>query len=179
MSASYRVRQFVRAAGAWFQPQKTDEVRRYLPPGALDLFLSMPRYDRQHALNVLHTLQERGHNNPDLLAAALIHDVGKTVQQDGAEGTKGAGALRLGHRVAVVLMRALWPGLLERIGQDRAGSWQQPFYVQQHHAAISADLAQQAGCSPRTVALIQRHEDQPDEADAPLLVALRAADNVN
>ncbi len=150
----------------------------------------MPRYDRRHGLNVLRTLQERGHTDPDLLAAALLHDAGKT-----GRGEKG-GVLRLWHRVAVVLMRALWPSLLERLGgpmppgshgSHSCGHWQQPFFVQKHHAAIGAELAHQAGCSSGTVALIRRHEDPPGQAEDssdllsadPLLAALQAADGVN
>jgi putative nucleotidyltransferase with HDIG domain len=171
MLVMYRVRQFVRAAGAWTQPEDLAEIRRHLSPTATDLFRAMPRYDRQHSLQVFHTLAERGHTDPDLLRAALLHDVGKTVRQ--------ATPLRLGHRVVVVLMRAFWPGLLERIGQDRPRSWRQPFHTQQHHAAIGAMLAQQAGCSLRTVELIRRHEDLPGQTDDPLLAALQAADSAN
>jgi hypothetical protein len=171
MSAVYRVRQFLQAAGARLQPEDAEEVRRYLSPAAVELYQAMPRYDQQHALQVLRALQSRGHTDPDLLAAALLHDVGKTVRQ--------AGALRLWHRVAVVLMRAFRPGLLERIGEDRPGSWRQPFYVQQQHAALGAELAQAAGCSARTAELILYHEDRTSQQPDPLLVALRAADDVN
>jgi putative nucleotidyltransferase with HDIG domain len=174
VSVVYRVRQFIRAAGTWVEPENTGSalVGTYLSREALDLFQAMPGYDRHHALNVLHTLQERGHTDSDLLTAALLHDVGKTVRQ--------SGALRLWHRVAVVLMRAFWPDLLERIGEDHPDSWRQPFFVQQHHAAIGADLARQAGCSPSVVELILRHEDPPVQVeDDPLLAALQASDSVN
>lgn len=137
----------------------------------MELFRAMPRYDRRHALGVLHTLQEWQYNDVDLLAAALLHDVGKTARQ--------AGALHLWHRVAVVLMDALGPGLLERIGKDRKGTWQEPFFVQRHHAALGAELARQADCSPKTVGLVLHHEDPSAGADDPLLAALQAADAVN
>ncbi len=173
MSAIYRVRQFVRAAGALAAPAGSEEhlVGRYLPPAGLRLFQLMPAYDRRHTLDVLRTLEDRGHTEPDLLAAALLHDVGKTAHE--------AGSLQLWHRVAVVLMRKFAPGVLEQMGRDQATTWRQPFYVQQHHAAISAELARQAGCSPRTVELIRRHEEPADPADDPLLAALKAADSEN
>lgn len=173
MSAAYRVQQFIQAVGAWFWPEKVEEALliRYLSPQGVELFRTMPRYDQQHALRVYRTLQQQGHEQPDLMAAAWLHDVGKTAPR--------SGRLRLWHRVAVVLMRAFWPGLLERVGQDKPGSWRRPFYVQQHHAAIGAELALEAGCSPATVDLVRQHEDPPGQTDDPLLAALHAADSAN
>jgi putative nucleotidyltransferase with HDIG domain len=171
MSAIYRVRQFVWAAGAWVRPEDLAQAQRYLSPASLGLFRAMPRYDRRHGLDVLQACLEDGHIETDLLAAALLHDVGKTVHP--------SGRLRLWHRVAAVLLRTLGPGLLAEIGRDRSGSWRQPFFVQQHHAALGAELARQAGCSERTVELILRHEDPPGRTEDPLLAALQAADSTN
>lgn len=173
MSAVYRVQQFVRAAGTWLRPGEVDSavLDRCLSPEAIDLFRAMPRYDRQHAFNVLRALQEAGHADPDLLAAALLHDVGKTVRQ--------VGMVRLWHRVAVVLMEAFWPSLLAQLGENETDGWRRPFFVQQQHAAIGAELARQIGCSPRTVELIRCHEDRPVQVGDRLLAALQAADNVN
>ena len=173
MSAVYRVQQFIQAVGAWFWPEEIEKalLSRYLSPLGVDLFRTMPRYDQQHALRVYRTLQQQGHEELDLLAAAWLHDVGKTAP--------GSGGVRLWHRVAAVLVRAFRPGLLEQIGRDKREGWRRPFCVQEHHAAISAELAQQAGCSGATVDLIRRHEDPPSPADDPLLAALRAADGEN
>lgn len=178
MSAVYRVRQFARAAGAWIWPDRVGGDRTsqglpdaYLSPAGLALFQAMPRYDRAHALAVFDALQEAGHGDPDLLAAALLHDAGKTVHPKGR--------LHLWHRVAAVLVRVWQPGLLEQVGQDRPGSWRRAFFVQAHHAELSAELARQAGCSPRTAALIRHHEDPPDTSQDPVLAALQAADSRN
>ena len=173
MSALYRVRQFVRAAGSWIGSDDTDVeiAANYLPPAGVKLFQGMSRYDRQHALKVVHTLEQQGHTERDLLAAALLHDAGKTVTQ--------AGRVRLWHRVAVVLMHVFWPGLLERLADSGQEGWRRPFYVQLAHAAIGAEAARQAGCSETTVDLIRRHEDAIGLADVPLLAALQAADSEN
>jgi hypothetical protein len=172
VSVVYRVRQFLRAVGAWIQPREaaTTLAGCHLPATALDLFLAMPRYDQQHALCVLRTLQGMGFNDPDLLAAALLHDVGKTGDR---------ARLRLWHRVAVVLMRAFAPDLLTRIAQNRPGHWRHPFFVQLHHAEIGAMLAQEAGCSPGTAELIRRHEDPLGRTHDPRLAALYTADSMN
>lgn len=171
MPAIYRVRQFLRAVGSGLRPVPEDEFGAYLGPEAVRVFGQMPRYDRLHALQVLRTLKAQGQRDPDLLAAALLHDAGKTVRPEGA--------LRLWHRVAVVLMRAFRPKLLEQLGEDSPGSWRRPYYVQTHHADLGAELAHRVGCSPVTVELIRRHEDPPGTSDDALLVALQAADSQN
>ena len=173
MSALYRVRQFVGAMVARLRPQGVDLalVEHYLPPEARDLFRAMPRYDQRHATEVLRTLQANGYDDRDLMAAALLHDAAKSA------GPRAR--VRLWHRVAFVLMQAVWPGLLERVARDQPGSWRQPFYVARHHPELSARLALEAGCSPRTAELIRDHEGRPDECNDPLVAALRAADEVN
>jgi hypothetical protein len=177
----------MQAVGARIRPVEVDEalLGRFLTPQAVHLFLSMPGQDRQHALNVFRSLQQAGHDDPNLLAAALLHDVGKGVAQ-GDDGASSVGSgvphregPRLWHRVAVVLMRAFWPSLLEQLGQEDRRDWRRPFYIQQYHPQLGAELARQAGCSPVTVGIIRRHEDPPDQKDEPLLAALRAADGTN
>ena len=187
MSAAYRVRQFIQAAGAWIRPVEVEEalLGRYLSPQAVRLFLAMPSQDRQHALNVFHSLQQEGYDDPDLLAAALLHDVGKGVTQGevavspAGQGVPYREGPRLWHRVVVVLMLTFWPGLLEQLGQEDRDGWRRPFYIQQHHPALGAELARQAGCSPVTVDIIRHHEDPPGQKDELLLAALRAADGTN
>jgi len=149
----------------------SEQVRRYLSAEALALFGAMPRHDRRHGVAVMRTLQQQGYSEPDLMAAALLHDAGKTA----APG----GRLTLPHRVLVVLLDALSPNLVAKIGQDRPGSWRRPFFVQQHHAAIGAELAQRAGCSPSTVELIRSHEASRGRAEEPLLAALQRADDMS
>jgi hypothetical protein len=173
MSAIYRVQQFVRAAAAWIQSpgEEWDLAERCLPPAGWNLFQAMPPYDQQHGLRVARTLREEGHTDPDLLAAALLHDAGKTAGQQGA--------LTLGHRVATVLLRAFCPAVLAKLGREAAPGWGQGFYVQTHHAAIGAELARRADCSSRTVDLILHHENRSSGLDDPLLAVLQAADDRN
>jgi len=191
MTASYRVRQFIQAASAWLQPAlgigpaaqvqaadrtggfaaESSEARRYLPAEALKLYEAMPRYDRRHGLAVMQTLQAEGHTDPALMAAALLHDAGKSAVV--------GGRLTLWHRALVVLMNALSPNLVGQIGQDQPGSWRWPFFVQMHHAEIGAELAQYAGCSGCTAELIRSHEAPRGQTDGALLAALQRADDLN
>ena len=121
----------------------------------------MPTADRRHALDVAGRLVAAGHYDPDLLAAALLHDA--------AKGHR----MRLWHRVGGVLLEAISPRVLARLASAAEGSWRYPFHLYLHHAALSADAALAAGCTPRAAAFI-RESAEPE--DAPLATALRRAD---
>lgn len=184
----YRVGQF--AMSLW--PRVAQDERAlltlWLPPKAANLFLSMGRRDQRHSLNVFYTLRSAGLEQPDLLAAALLHDVGKSAY----EGRR----LRLWHRVAIVLLAAFAPRQLARLSargdtcRCQPQSWRYPFYLHAAHPELGARLAQEAGCSELTVALIRRHQmrllaDQPSVMLRPegdeesLLATLQAADDAN
>src|SRR5262245_53175210 len=101
-----RLRQGIRALLAWARPVNFDRASNVLSPELLSLFRQMRRSEQQHSLNVLRTLQGWGYNDPALLTAALLHDVGKT-----------RAPFHLWDRVLVVLTRAAAPALATRLGQ--------------------------------------------------------------
>jgi len=169
----YRVSQFFRALVAWVPKRELGLLSEYLTPSQVELFRRMPRSDQRHGLDVFYALRRKHRHDRDLLAAALLHDVGKS-----------GGRLRLWHRVLIVLIRAVRAPLLDRLALDEPRSWRYPFFVHQHHPELGAELAQAVGCSPATVGLIRRHQEptasnplrtRQDE----LLAALQEADGVN
>ena len=160
----HRVGQFVAHVRARVDPSEEALVERVLPPSAQMLFREMPVADRRHGLDVAHRLLASGHDDRDLLAAALLHDAGKGHR------------LRLWHRVTGVLLEAVAPGALRRLASPDPGSWRYPFHIYLHHEAISAQMAVSAGCEPRTGSFIR---GQPRETDAPLQAALKAADDAS
>jgi hypothetical protein len=161
----HRVAQFVAHLRARVEPPEEADARPLLTDAAWRLFASMPVADRRHALDVVARLRAAGHGDRDLLAAALLHDA--------AKGHR----LRLWHRVWGVLLEAFAPALLRRLASPQVGSWRHPFYLHLHHARLSADAAEAAGCSPRTVAFLR---DSPtDPADVTLAAALKVADDAS
>jgi hypothetical protein len=160
----HRVGQFVAHVRARVDPAEEALVERVLPAAAQALFRAMPVADRRHGLDVAQRLLSSGHDDRDLLAAAMLHDAGKGHR------------LRLWHRVAGVLLEAFAPGALRRLADPDAASWRHPFHLYLHHDAISAELAVSAGCAPRTGAFIR---GRPSETDAPLQAALKAADDAS
>jgi hypothetical protein len=173
--SSYRVRQFIASLRPAITPQEQAELRRRLPPQAVALFLQMTPRDQRHSLDVLYRVQQAAPDQPDLSAAALLHDVAKTAHP----GRR----VRLHHRVLVVLMNAARPGWVQQVGREDPGSWRYPFYLQLNHPEMGARLAEQAGCSPLTAELIRRHQEKlthaPRNETERLLVLLQAADDAS
>jgi len=146
----HRVGQFVAHVRARVDPSEEALVERVLPPSAQMLFREMPVADRRHGLDVAHRLLASGHDDRDLLAAALLHDAGKGHR------------LRLWHRVSGVVLEAVAPGALRRMASPDPRSWRYPFHIYLHHEAISAQMAVSAGCEPRTGSFIR---GQPRETE--------------
>lgn len=181
----YRARQFFHAVVALTGGGHTSEadaalIARYLSPPQRAIFNAMPAHDRRHSLAVLHTLGRMGETDPDLMAAALLHDIGKSEYDISSRRTR---TVPLWCRVAKVAI-ALIPGgkrLLQRLstaGAKQSG-WRHSFYLSWEHPALGANLATQLGASAQTAALILNHMQPRHPGDPPLLAALKRADDVN
>ncbi|MCH7811090.1 MAG: HD domain-containing protein [Chloroflexi bacterium] len=162
MRALYRARQLLSSLRPRIDAKLRAEADGLLREPERVLFETMTLRDQQHCLEVYGRLRERGHDEPGLLAAALLHDVGK-------------GPVALWHRVAYVVLEAAAPKLLDRLAKLGAGAgWREALYRCRHHASLGAEQAHRAGASEQVVALIRA--DAPASEDASV-VALRAADD--
>ena len=79
-------------------------MQRWLPTSALMLFNTMSNADQQHSLRVCRGLQAQGCIERDMLAAALLHDVGKA-----------QGRVPFWTRPVIVLGKLYAPRLLARV----------------------------------------------------------------
>ncbi len=159
--AIYRSRQFFTSLRPHVEPKQRHQACALLNASERQLFESMTLRDQQHCLDVYRRLSAR-HTDPDLLAAALLHDCGK-------------GQIALWHRVAYVLLDAGAPSILRRIIAPGIGNdWRQALYRCVHHPELGAQAAQRAGSTARVVQLI-RGERTTESSDQ--LAALHAADD--
>ncbi len=160
----YRVAQFFTTFWTSFRPVDVAYAARYLDPALLGLFRRMPRAEQHHGIAICRALEAQGHLDPDVLVAALLHDVGKIQAPP-----------RLWDRVIAVLGEHFTPRWAARWSVGEPRGLRRGFVVRRMHPAWGAALAEQAGAPPRAVALIRRHHEPP--GDDLELAALQETDN--
>jgi hypothetical protein len=161
--AVYRARQFLQALTARPGVEDLADAHFLLGTDLYELFLHLPAADQAHAVRVYRALQASGEVDPDLLAAGLLHDVGKSPLP-----------LRLFDRVTIVVGQALLPERVLTWGAGDPRGWRRGFVVACRHAEWGATMVAQAGGSQRLASLVREHQcGSPAEA---ALAALQAAD---
>jgi hypothetical protein len=172
MSAYRRLQQGLCALASGLRPVRDADAQQVLSPPMYALFLRMRRSERQHSLRVYHDLIAAGHTHPDLLIAALLHDVGKTRTR-----------FWLPEKVLVVLVKVTVPRLYLRWGQGAAQGWRRPFATSVQHPAWGAEMVATGGGSPMAVALIRQHAEAlqkaPQNTTERLLMVLQQYDDLN
>jgi hypothetical protein len=141
------------------------EVAELLPTTALNLFASMSPADQRHSLRVCRGLRARGREERDILAAALLHDVGKA-----------AGRVPFWTRPVIVIGKRCSPRLLTSLTAypaegSRLPGWRRALSYAWWHAEVGADLAAGAGLNARVVHYIRMHHrpDSPELAELHLV----------
>lgn len=135
----------------------------------VDIWTKMSRPDRRHAVGVAHRVERAlgAEATRPVLAAALLHDCGKTVSGLGTYSRVIAtvSAKVAGHEQAMAWSET--QGFTRRVG----------LYLE--HPRLGADLLGLAGSAPLTVAWTAEHHLPPEEWSVPhdLGVALKAADD--
>lgn len=144
-------------------------VEEQLLPGERALWARLSGPDRRHAAAVARRVERMlGHEaTRPVLAAALLHDVGKL---ESGLRTYGRVVATLSAKVAGADMAHAWRwqrGFARRVG----------LYLL--HADLGGDLLALAGSDPLTVAWTREHHRPPEEWTVPrhLGEALRAADD--
>lgn len=156
-----KLRQVRRHVGARVRPAERAALATWLTPAQLELFDAMHVADRRHGLDVVAALRADGVGERDVLLAGLLHDAGK-------------GQAGLLARVVHSLGQAYGPSI-GRLGRRSPGLGPTLDRLRDH-PELSARLAADAGCAPRTVELIRWQDDPRDPVDGE---RLRLADEAN
>lgn len=180
----YRTWQFWRSMRpAPLPSDHEEEVAAILNPNEMELFHRLPLADRHHCYRVMRTIKGTGHSENELLAAAILHDVGKTEAQT-----------TWWDRPLVVLAEAIAPSAAEKWANGSGQGLSRPFKTKANHADWGANLALDAGSMALTVELIRRHHPDPaspigtnqndsvkstEEEFEQMLALLRWADGIN
>jgi putative nucleotidyltransferase with HDIG domain len=155
-----RIRQF-REAGHVPTPADYALARDILGEGPLfDLFAEQTPRDILHSVNTARWLLERNHHDPGLLAAALLHDIGK-------------GRQRTRDRVAWVVAQELRIATLAPNGRSRL-ELRRALQRSRDHTAIGASLLEAAGAPADVVELTLLHHG--DAGANAMLRVLQEAD---
>jgi len=170
----YRGRQFWRSLTAKPARKGMAEARLILSPSLYGLFTRLQPSEKAHAIEVLHSVREQS-EDADLLAAALLHDIGKIIQP-----------LKTWERALIVLARparvhGVIDPLVDETTPEKPQGWARALVVAEKHPAWGAQLARKAGASQTLVQLIRRHQDplpaEPVSRIDALLALLQEADD--
>ena len=176
MRILYRVSQFWRSIFVKTDPLELERALALLSPEQSGLFSQMQPGEKDHALIMVRKLIAQGENQPDLLVAAMLHDIGKLRYR-----------LHPLERTMVVLAKAIMPGKAHQWGNLPHGGWhnvpvwRKAFVVAEQHAQWGAQLAHQAGVSPLAETLIREHHNPhplpTSSTETSLLYKLWVVDN--
>lgn len=142
------MRQFWQAMNYEPRLEDIEFVSNQLLPSQLRLFLKMQPSEQTHSIWICKKLIEQGQTEQELLAAALLHDIGKTRYP-----------LKIWDRAMIVILNTLLPGVAARLSQKSPDGWARPFVVAVRHPEWGAEMALNSGATPLTARLIRRHHE--------------------
>lgn len=134
-----------------------------------EIWRKMSRVDRRHAAGVARRVERAlgAEATRPVLAAALLHDCGKTV----------SGLGTYGRVIATISVKLAGPDIAMAWSETRGFTRRVGLYVE--HPRLGADLLGLAGSAPLTVAWAAEHHLPPEEWTVPAEIgaALKAADD--
>ncbi|MBN2043836.1 MAG: hypothetical protein JW757_02350 [Anaerolineales bacterium] len=169
--ALYRLDQFRRAHLDKPTEAEFSRAGEILSPQLFELFSQMMPFEQAHAIRVMDRLVSAGYQEPDLLAAALLHDLGKVNYQ-----------LRPWERGLAVLAKRFFPNLYHQWSTASPAGIRAGMVVAARHAEWGAAMVEAAGANPRVVWLIANHDADlrdMEDADRAVLSVLQAVDAAN
>jgi len=142
----YRVWQVWKSLTGTLSSPDLDLIHSLLTPEQIALFKRMTPGEQAHSVRVVRYLQAEGFQDSELLAAGLLHDVGKS-----------RSPLSLWDRIWIVLASGFSVEVSPET-QKNGSFWLRPLVVARRHPEWGANMASSAGVSSLTAWLIENHE---------------------
>lgn len=162
-----RVKQFFRGLFARLTDNDYTFIADYLTNEELDLFKTMSRYDRKHALDVGRFLALHG-AGLQLTRAGFMHDIGKAKCPE----------LTLIRRSVCVVIEAYKPEDAAVLARKGKGKLARAINIHKNHPELGARILEDLDADPYLVSLVRFHQNGkgPVEAQRDLEI-LRDADD--
>ncbi len=130
-------------------------VKQLLPLDLQPLFFQMTRGEQIHSIRVCKALMAEGERDPDLLEAALLHDIGKTIYP-----------LKIWERVWIVLTKEGRENIQNSYRGISASSlkqypwWKRAGIVAENHSEWGAQLLRGFQVNSQLIWLVQNHQER-------------------
>ncbi|NMC13214.1 MAG: HD domain-containing protein [Chloroflexi bacterium] len=178
MGIVYRSWQFWQALSASPSADELEFVHAMLTDEQYRLFNQMQPSEQAHSIKVARYLIKHNCQYPDLIIAALLHDIGKINH-----------LLKLWERVWLVIGNTFFPKVVSRwlrnvdFGNRKPNFYQRVFFIHNQHPLWGAKLAEETGSTPLCVNLIRRHHEKNypknQTTEDQFLYYLQEADNLS
>ncbi|MCY3832280.1 MAG: HD domain-containing protein [Chloroflexi bacterium] len=150
-AAAQRVSQGLSALLAFASAPEFDLARRHLSSCEFAAFRKLSRAEQLHSLAVLRqALKSEAAASKELVAAALLHDVGKARHP-----------LALWQKTLAVLLDALAPAFCSKLSEaEEIRFWRAPFIVRRRHPRWGGEILRRCNSSAAVIWLVEHHQDE-------------------
>ncbi|MFA6942072.1 MAG: HDIG domain-containing metalloprotein [Clostridiaceae bacterium] len=143
-----RIRQFLIYLFSSLSCQDIEYIDKKLDNNIKYVFLKLSKYEKKHSILVAQAVEKEFKNDPDLVVAALLHDIGKTKYH-----------INITQKSLLVVLDHLTKGKLKKITINKSINI---FY---NHGQIGYDILKNSGYNNRILFIVKNHHNKNISSD--------------